>query len=327
MRGGARQRYLALPGNRVDDRSRSPHRLPVHHRGGARAAARRAQVGEPVDSSGKRFYGYVSQLQLSNKLSAVETQHLASTASGAGALGVGPVAATGAHGVWPGNIHRDLLRLYLKDTTVPEPYFAEVPIHDPRLDEDHVKVMLPFLLPHEMINAIIKKSLAVARDLSELPDGSPLDDAATAFARDLNVARELVIPIGIHGDGVPHKRNKSVQVFSWNFLAKGMSERFLFTSIDKDFCCQCGCGGRCTLDAIVNVFAWSMKAMHLGRWPRTRHDNNAWLLSDRIRRTMKRKFFLHSVYCSKLAEIGHGSKNSSASHHGLRHQYAGAARR
>jgi len=299
MRGGARQRYLQLtrgPPEETRDRSRSPPRAPDHRRGGARATAVRAQApGERDDAVGNRFYSYVSQLQLSNQLSAVQTQYLASTASGAGALGVRDLAATGARGACPGNMHRDLLRQYLKGTSVPRPYFAEVPIHDPRTDEDGVKVMLPFLLPHEMVNAISKKNLNVTRDLSELPDGSPLDDAATSFAREHNVPRERVVPIGFHGDGVPHKRNKSVQVFSWNFLSKGMSERFLFTSIDKDFCCQCGCGGRCTLDAIVDVFAWSMKTMSLGRWPRKRHDGTAWLPSDKTRRASIGRFFAFGI--------------------------------
>jgi len=237
----------------------------------------------------------VSKLHLSNKLSALETQCLASNAAGAGATGVTDIASVGASGLHPGNAHRDLMRRYLKGCSVPEVYVAEIPIHDPQSDTDHVPVMLPFLLPHEMIHCILKGSARTADDLAQLPEGGPLDNVATVFAHDKGVERNRVLPIGFHGDGVPHKKNKSVQVFSWNFLSKGHSERFLFTAIDKEYCCQCGCGGRCTLDPIVAVFAWSMKMSALGKWPRRRHDGEPWLHSDRHRRSIRGNFFVRPV--------------------------------
>ena len=217
MRGGRRQRYLALSqGGR--ERSRSPRRPPPDSRPGLRAAAVQAQANlEGRDVSGERFYKYVGRLHLSNKLSAKDTQTLSSTATAAGAASVAGLASAGAHGACPGNTHRDLLRRYLKDTKMPSPYYAEVSIHDPEQDKDHVKVMLPFLLPHEMIHAIMKNSPASATSLSELPEGSPLDNNAIRISNETGVSRNRIIPIGFHGDGVPHKKNKSVQVCSWMF--------------------------------------------------------------------------------------------------------------
>ena len=91
------------------------------------------------------------------------------------------------------------------------------------------------------------------------------------------------------------KRTKAFKFFSWNFLARGMAERFLFTTIDKDFCCQCGCGGRCTLDPILSIFVWSMTMMSLCQWPTQRHDGQPWLDSDTHRKLKRGPFFAIAV--------------------------------
>ena len=217
MRGGARQRYLASA-PAVRDRSRSPRRAPSRRGAGARRAALAAQeTCTDPDAVGARFRTYVSKLHLSNKLSALETQCLASNAAGAGATGVTDIASVGASGLHPGNAHRDLMRRYLKGCSVPEVYVAEIPIHDPQSDTDHVPVMLPFLLPHEMIHCILKGSARTADDLAQLPEGGPLDNVATVFAHDKGVERNRVLPIGFHGDGVPHKKTNPCRYFRGTF--------------------------------------------------------------------------------------------------------------
>ena len=38
-----------------------------------------------------------------------------------------------------------------------------------------------------------------------------------------------------------------------------------------EYFCGCGCGGRCTLDAIVDIFCWNMRCLLAGSWPSARH--------------------------------------------------------
>jgi len=208
---------------------------------------------------------------------------LAQSAMNAGATGIAAMGRAGAAGVHPGNTHRDLMRQYLKDTTVPEPYFADIPIHDVKSDQDHVTIALPFLLVHEMIASMVKKCPSITNELSVLPPNTRLDNLAMKFARDNGVDRSRILPLGIHGDGVPYKKNRSCQVISWNFLATPHAERFMFVNIGKEFCCQCGCGGRHTLDPIIEIFVWSMKCTARGQWPMTRHDGSAWQRTDKSR--------------------------------------------
>ena len=66
--------------------------------------------------------------------------------------------------------------------------------------------------------------------------------------------------IGLHGDGVPHTRKKTVEVFSWNFVAEPDADRFLATLIEKEFLCQCGtCHGRHTTDKVLELLCWSFR--------------------------------------------------------------------
>ena len=66
--------------------------------------------------------------------------------------------------------------------------------------------------------------------------------------------------IGLHGDGVPFTKKKSVEVFSWNFVAEPDADRFLATVIEKEFLCQCGsCHGRHTTDKVLELLCWSFR--------------------------------------------------------------------
>ena len=88
-----------------------------------------------------------------------------------------------------------------------------------------------------------------------------LDKLLRATCRKLGLDPEAVTAVGLHGDGVPHQKRKSIEVMSWNLLGKGLSERYLFSVVEKSFCCNCGCSGRHTLEKLLEVFAWSMKCL------------------------------------------------------------------
>ena len=45
----------------------------------------------------------------------------------------------------------------------------------------------------------------------------------------------------------------------------------LFATSPKDKVCACGCHGRRTIDATLDIFAWSMQIMLGGVYPLTKH--------------------------------------------------------
>ena len=74
-----------------------------------------------------KFLKTLANCFLSNKLSAVETKELASAAAGAGAVGSADLGKP----TYENNIHRDMLRSFLKDSTWPLEYWAPVEVLDP----------------------------------------------------------------------------------------------------------------------------------------------------------------------------------------------------
>ena len=83
---------------------------------------------------------------------------------------------------------------------------------------------------------------------------------------------------------VPHQKNKSVECFTFNFLNMGPNgTRYLLTCISKEFTCKCGCSGRHTTDAILEVLVWSLMVLMQGHWPGCRHDGTAFDETDKER--------------------------------------------
>ena len=130
-----------------------------------------------------------------------------------------------------------------------EVYFAQVRTHDPKTKRDRIPVLIPFLLPHEMLFAMIKSSKKLLDDLCDAPIA--IKQLVKAFADKAGVDSEGIIALGFHGDGVPHQKNRSCQVFSWNLLAKPLAERLLFTVISKDVFVQL-----CVTSVLDYVLPW-----------------------------------------------------------------------
>ena len=263
-RQGARKRYAAATGSA--DRSRSPP--------GPGAPAEGAEESQDL----RRFVG---RLLLSNKLSGLATQQLSLLGTKAKATGIADLGKAGNSGRATGNIHRDLMRSLKKGIQVPSPYWAEILTRDPKTNQNKVPIQMPFLLVHEMLGMVIEGGSASLQTLAHLEE--PFASLRSDFCRSAKLDSTHMVGIGFHGDGVPHQRGKSVYVFSWNPIAAQTCERILFSSIQRDFLCQCGCMGRCTLDGIAEVFRWCMCVLVSGAHPTCRHDRSDWLKSDRSR--------------------------------------------
>ena len=162
--------------------------------------------------------------------------------------GVADTASARKRGSIPKNTSRDLMRKLLKSVTASPVFWADVPLHETKGSTTTCR--LPVLLPHEMFASIMARD----SNLSRFEDQrlQHLLQLRTDFCNAMWLAERKVAIIGVHGDGVPHQRVKSVECFSWNFAGLPGSERVLAAVIEKEHCCKCGCSGRHTTDEVKN---------------------------------------------------------------------------
>ena len=242
--GGARQRAAR---NNPVERSRSPRR--VGHEGGggrqrisrAAAAASSATSDVPGPSDGptveqlQGFRDNVCKLFLTNKFSAPEAVNLVRSAQGAGAGGVVDLANICAKAANMNNAARDMLRKVVRGARMPQLYWVDVPLYCSASDTA-VKTQLPVILPHELFAQIVADV-----DLPSLMVMSPeLRHIHRSICSKLSISLREGIPIGVHGDGVPHQKRKTVEVLSWNFLAEGFDTRFCSPWWRKTFAASAG---------------------------------------------------------------------------------------
>lgn len=142
------------------------------------------------------------------------------------------MAKTGKSGQHRGNISRDLMRDLLKGCLLPPLYWALIPMRDPKTDKNNVPTWMPFLLVHEMLatlwakfgEALYNPSPAVEKNLKQ-----------SCRKNRINFDKQCVLPLGIHGDGVPNQAHKTIVAFTWNLLTTDkMSERILFAALGKE---------------------------------------------------------------------------------------------
>jgi hypothetical protein len=134
---------------------------------------------------------------------------------------------------------------------------------------------IPFLLPHEMLEAIVQANpetieAFVAANIQE----PQLKATATEWAEMLQKSMNKNIPLGLHGDGVPFaaKLRDSPEQLSWSLVADPSAPRILFTANPNNAML-----GRKYWDYVLQVFAWSMQQLALGFWPKSRHTRQAWI--------------------------------------------------
>ena len=224
------------------------------------------------------FRDKITNIYLRNKLSAKESADLIRSAHKSGARDLADCSKIGKK--QPKNANRDLMRKCIKKATLPKPYYASIPVKDRKTGAPR-RATLPFLLVHEVLFQICVAMGMAFRDCTEFPEGSGFAKVKAKFARDHGIHEDgLLVPIGIHGDGVPFQKKSSLELISWNLCCIEGSERNLFGSIEKQDLCDCGCYGRHTLDAMLEIFVWSTQALLTGKFPNKRHDSIEWGRKD-----------------------------------------------
>ena len=226
------------------------------------------------------FRDLLADLFLANTLSAQKLHTLASSSAASGAQGLQDLVAAGAHGTAPQNLARDVLRTCTRSSPWPAPYFANIPVMNKATRQESM-ASIPFLLPHEMLEVIAqtnpeKMEAFVAANIQE----PQLKATATEWAAMFGIDMNMIIVLGLHGDGVPFaaKMRDSLEQLSWSLVADPSAPRILFTAIPKSAML-----GRKSWDAVLQVFAWSMQQLALGRWPTSRHTGEAWASTDKAR--------------------------------------------
>ncbi len=221
----------------------------------------------------------MASLFLTNKFSGKDTVELIQKARRAGTQGVEEWERLGGGGKHLKNAHRDIMRALLKGKDSPEPYWAPIALWNRDADvlETHD---MPSLLPHEFFAQVVAKE-GVESLQRVNPAVSTLMDQ---FCDKLGLDKKKFIPLGLHVDGVPCQKWKSIEVISWDFLGSPGSERILAAVMDAGFLCQCGqCSGRHTFDQVLEVLCWSFRCIVMGHYPASRHDKSPWQPHDKCR--------------------------------------------
>ena len=92
-----------------------------------------------------------------------------------------------------------------------------------------------------------------------------------------------MVPLGLHGDGVPvqgRMNQSTVDFMTVNLLASNafQSKRVPITCVESRFV-----AGRETIEAVQQVIAWSLQSLGEGRYPSCRHDGGS---LDKARQNM-----------------------------------------
>ena len=105
----------------------------------------------------KRLRSNVADLFLMNQVSAERAQSLAADAMFAGASNMADLARSGQAGGRQGDVHRDMVRACLRRGGWPPIDWAEVRVGC-RFSKTTNMQRLPFLLPHEIVHGVTRRS-------------------------------------------------------------------------------------------------------------------------------------------------------------------------
>ena len=219
-----------------------------------RAASAEPVVEDEEERARKKYRSCIINKYILNKDSAHNIKQEAINAEAAGARGIDDLTRKALMG----NAQRSLMRACLKHCDAPEFYEVLCSTRNPKTKTTGHMVEIPVLLPSELLANMVKKDPHLVKSLAS----QPLDTAGpllNKYAREFRKNVTRMLAIGFFGDGAPSQKRKTIECLSWNLLHKdNFWKRFLFACIDKEYVCDCGCSGRHTIDALLEVFQWDM---------------------------------------------------------------------
>ena len=194
------------------------------------------------------------------------------------------LASLGTAGAHPSNCHRDLMAYLPQQSRLPSAHQVMMPFKAGPL-------LQSLMLPHEVFSKLYHQYPEYWRSCF-LPGGDKeLAAFWKGFAGHPSMAdgtfqsrpsyRTTLIPLGIHGDGVPITGLgkvwcKLMQVYSWHgLLCQGGAKATLFlmwASFEQLFLA----GNEGTLQCFFSIMKWSFQALLAGTWPDKDFRGNAY---------------------------------------------------
>ncbi|CAE7362648.1 unnamed protein product [Symbiodinium sp. CCMP2592] len=239
-----------------------------------------APSGSATDANPKKkLRSKLTETFLSNKLSAKDVFELAEGATSeakhqSATSSVADFAEAGAGGRHPGNFARDILARLVRESAH-ELFWHMVPFQDPdtkaRVEWEH-----PFLLPHELIDGMVRGN---GLEYFNIHTGAAASKLLASACGKLGLQVAETIALGLHGDGVPYTKKESLEIISFNFLAMPSGDRLPCTAVSKKFATAE------TWTVIMNITSWSLRMLFMGAVSTKLPDGSGWLSRE------KRKYF------------------------------------
>ena len=228
-----------------------------------------ARDGDKKRQAGTLPSDFAYTMFKTGRISAPETQELAESvttvASSSSDVRSTEYAAAGGPRRLTGNMSRDLLRSMGKRSKLPPVYQARIPFWDAVRSEKYMDVC-NFLLPHELL-FYVAESLGLEQ-LLHIRNNVHLENTFNTWKLANGLADVLsVLALGLWGDSATFFTRDSLYVMLLNIISGEHHTRYMIVSFGKNMCCNCGCYGRCTFEAVWKIVVWSCRQAHLGIFP------------------------------------------------------------
>ena len=195
------------------------------------------------------------------------------------------LAALGTHGAYKGNIHRDLMKqLQLTQDSLAKPLHVKLTVWNKAARPPAcAEVNWPILLPHELLASLYSGykdefdkfwlgSAPLASWWGHVPDDDPRLQGHPV--RRLDNFRNRVIPIRLHGDGVPvgKAKGRSMDLLTINSLTGNLGSSWdrtlMLVAMIDSIKTKGGPNNEQTMDKVWNILLWSFACCLQGTWPR-----------------------------------------------------------
>ena len=187
----------------------------------------------------------------------------------------------GANGTQPRNMHRDpILKMEKEKRGLQcDVYVKKIPYWDSEANKAF-EADTYFNLPHEVFeDTLTADNMDETISLDNNPRlRSTLDD----WEREQGVEHDIDQPtaaFGVWGDGAPYHTRDGLVLLLYNILGNVHNERWWFCAFSKRMACNCGCKGRHTYEACLQVLRYGLGICRLGKRPHFR-DDGVTLLSE-----------------------------------------------
>ena len=209
------------------------------------------------------------------KISAVTCRWLAecATLDGCQHPEICTLAKAGCHGLYEGNIHRDILTNCVKDVFVPD--LMEVTVRclntkTLKKGEDTAAVFLPHMMFSQLATLNNFNQLFPLEDLERFWTlaEQTADERLQGHPMKAQNWKKFTVPLFLHGDGVQYASTNLLMVYSWGSLMT------CFSSLQSKFLISCGpktATCKETWDDIMKEVKWSFRALLAGTHPT--HDS------------------------------------------------------